>query len=223
MTRFCLINNSRCVCVCWPDVNECKVFNRLCTYGTCRNTIGSFKCRCNNGFALTAEERNCTGERAWPWFEFHILIQNTERGLTLQTDSCSRHRRVPHLPRPVRPRHLRQHPGQLRVRVLRGLRERLHDDEELHGWGGTSPSFVHLLFWVLFFLTLFPNYFSRFPSSIIQTLPLFGQTLTSVSENPCCAVEESVWTLRGVMSVNVPLDSHSAPTVLLVKVSHLSF
>lgn len=75
----------------------------------------------------------------------------------------------------------------------------------------------------VFFLTLFPNYFSRLPSSIIQTLPLYGQTLTSVSENPCCAVEESVWTLRGVMSVNVPLDSHSAPTVLLVKVSHLSF
>lgn len=44
-----------------------------------------------------------------------------------------RHRRVPHLPRPVWPRLLREHPGQLRVRVLRGLRERLHDDEELHG------------------------------------------------------------------------------------------
>lgn len=44
-----------------PDVNECKVFQGLCTHGTCRNTIGSFKCRCNNGFALTAEERNCTG------------------------------------------------------------------------------------------------------------------------------------------------------------------
>lgn len=43
------------------DVNECKVFQGLCTHGNCRNTIGSFKCRCNNGFALTAEERNCTG------------------------------------------------------------------------------------------------------------------------------------------------------------------
>uniref|UniRef100_A0A8D0D984 Fibrillin-1 n=1 Tax=Sander lucioperca TaxID=283035 RepID=A0A8D0D984_SANLU len=44
----------------YKDVNECKVFQGLCTHGTCRNTIGSFKCRCNNGFALTAEERNCT-------------------------------------------------------------------------------------------------------------------------------------------------------------------
>ncbi|XP_051233533.1 fibrillin-2b isoform X1 [Dicentrarchus labrax] len=44
----------------YKDVNECKVFHGLCTHGNCRNTIGSFKCRCNNGFALTAEERNCT-------------------------------------------------------------------------------------------------------------------------------------------------------------------
>ncbi|XP_049443747.1 fibrillin-2b isoform X1 [Epinephelus fuscoguttatus] len=44
----------------YKDVNECKVFQGLCTHGTCRNTIGSFKCRCNSGFALNAEERNCT-------------------------------------------------------------------------------------------------------------------------------------------------------------------
>ncbi|XP_026013630.1 fibrillin-2b isoform X1 [Astatotilapia calliptera] len=44
----------------YKDVNECKVFRGLCTYGTCRNTIGSFRCRCNNGFALTSDERNCT-------------------------------------------------------------------------------------------------------------------------------------------------------------------
>uniref|UniRef100_A0A8C0UAR3 Fibrillin 1 n=1 Tax=Cyanistes caeruleus TaxID=156563 RepID=A0A8C0UAR3_CYACU len=30
-----------------PDVNECKVFSGLCTHGTCRNTIGSFRCICD--------------------------------------------------------------------------------------------------------------------------------------------------------------------------------
>ncbi|RMC01031.1 hypothetical protein DUI87_22718 [Hirundo rustica rustica] len=44
----------------YKDVNECKVFSGLCTHGTCRNTIGSFRCICGNGFALDAEERNCT-------------------------------------------------------------------------------------------------------------------------------------------------------------------
>uniref|UniRef100_A0A8C3GPN9 Fibrillin 3 n=1 Tax=Cairina moschata TaxID=8855 RepID=A0A8C3GPN9_CAIMO len=44
----------------YKDVNECKVFSGLCTHGTCRNTIGSFRCLCGSGFALDAEERNCT-------------------------------------------------------------------------------------------------------------------------------------------------------------------
>ncbi|XP_078142364.1 fibrillin-2 [Centroberyx gerrardi] len=44
----------------YKDVNECKVFPSMCTYGKCRNTIGSFRCRCDRGFALDVEERNCT-------------------------------------------------------------------------------------------------------------------------------------------------------------------
>ncbi|XP_006007076.2 fibrillin-2 [Latimeria chalumnae] len=44
----------------YKDINECKVFPSICTNGKCRNTIGSFRCRCNNGFALDREERNCT-------------------------------------------------------------------------------------------------------------------------------------------------------------------
>ncbi|KAG2471441.1 FBN1 protein, partial [Polypterus senegalus] len=42
------------------DINECKMIPNLCTNGKCRNTIGSFKCKCDGGFALDAEERNCT-------------------------------------------------------------------------------------------------------------------------------------------------------------------
>ncbi|XP_076876101.1 fibrillin-2 [Brachyhypopomus gauderio] len=44
----------------YKDINECKVFPSMCTHGTCRNTIGSFRCRCSGGFALDMEERNCT-------------------------------------------------------------------------------------------------------------------------------------------------------------------
>ncbi|XP_069816785.1 fibrillin-2-like [Dendropsophus ebraccatus] len=44
----------------YKDINECKAFPSICTNGKCRNTIGSFKCKCNSGFALDMEERNCT-------------------------------------------------------------------------------------------------------------------------------------------------------------------
>uniref|UniRef100_A0A3B1JMS0 Fibrillin 1 n=1 Tax=Astyanax mexicanus TaxID=7994 RepID=A0A3B1JMS0_ASTMX len=44
------------------DINECKMIHSLCTNGRCRNTIGSFRCRCDSGYALDSDERNCTGE-----------------------------------------------------------------------------------------------------------------------------------------------------------------
>lgn len=45
------------------DINECRMINSLCSNGRCRNTIGSFRCRCDNGYSLDSDERNCTGER----------------------------------------------------------------------------------------------------------------------------------------------------------------
>ncbi|XP_078480085.1 fibrillin-2-like [Lampetra fluviatilis] len=44
----------------FKDINECKVFPQMCSNGKCRNTIGSFKCNCENGFVLDAEGKNCT-------------------------------------------------------------------------------------------------------------------------------------------------------------------
>ncbi|XP_005746909.1 fibrillin-1 isoform X1 [Pundamilia nyererei] len=42
------------------DINECRMISTLCSNGRCRNTIGSFRCRCDNGYALDSDERNCT-------------------------------------------------------------------------------------------------------------------------------------------------------------------
>uniref|UniRef100_A0AAQ4R2Y4 Fibrillin-1 n=1 Tax=Gasterosteus aculeatus aculeatus TaxID=481459 RepID=A0AAQ4R2Y4_GASAC len=42
------------------DINECRMINSLCSNGRCRNTVGSFRCRCDNGYALDSDERNCT-------------------------------------------------------------------------------------------------------------------------------------------------------------------
>ncbi|XP_067829444.1 fibrillin-1-like isoform X1 [Heptranchias perlo] len=44
----------------FKDINECRTIPGICSNGKCRNTIGSFRCRCNGGFALDSEERNCT-------------------------------------------------------------------------------------------------------------------------------------------------------------------
>uniref|UniRef100_A0A8C2GKQ6 Fibrillin 2a n=1 Tax=Cyprinus carpio TaxID=7962 RepID=A0A8C2GKQ6_CYPCA len=44
----------------YKDVNECKVYQSICIHGKCRNTIGSFRCRCDSGFALDTNEQNCT-------------------------------------------------------------------------------------------------------------------------------------------------------------------
>uniref|UniRef100_A0A671NV91 Fibrillin 2a n=1 Tax=Sinocyclocheilus anshuiensis TaxID=1608454 RepID=A0A671NV91_9TELE len=44
----------------YKDINECKVFQSICIHGKCRNTIGSFRCHCDSGFALDANEQNCT-------------------------------------------------------------------------------------------------------------------------------------------------------------------
>lgn len=128
-----------------PDVNECKVFQGLCTHGNCRNTIGSFKCRCNNGFALTSEERNCTGmrdgRREINSFKWNISITVCKQLVSIPF--FYRHWWVPHLPGLVWPRYLCQHTRQLWVWMLRGLRERLHDDEKLHGYVGNK--FTHTL------------------------------------------------------------------------------
>ena len=41
------------------DVNECASFPDMCANGQCKNTMGSFQCICNDGFALDATGMKC--------------------------------------------------------------------------------------------------------------------------------------------------------------------
>ena len=43
------------------DVDECAQ-EGMCENGICRNTRGSFRCQCNNGYRATATNQACEGK-----------------------------------------------------------------------------------------------------------------------------------------------------------------
>ena len=43
------------------DINECLTDNGGCTQ-TCDNTDGFYQCSCLNGYELTSDGYNCTGQ-----------------------------------------------------------------------------------------------------------------------------------------------------------------
>lgn len=44
------------------DVNECTQFPKICENGRCKNTIGGYSCRCNQGYALDENGIKCIGK-----------------------------------------------------------------------------------------------------------------------------------------------------------------
>ncbi len=44
------------------DINDCTTFYDMCENGRCKNSIGSFNCRCNQGYALDEDGIKCNGE-----------------------------------------------------------------------------------------------------------------------------------------------------------------
>ncbi|XP_078313226.1 fibrillin-1-like [Crassostrea virginica] len=42
-----------------PDINECVEFPNICKDGVCSNTVGSFSCRCNQGYTLDETGTTC--------------------------------------------------------------------------------------------------------------------------------------------------------------------
>lgn len=47
------------------DIDECSYFSNLCINGECENTLGMFRCRCNQGFKQDVSGGNCTGKVYW--------------------------------------------------------------------------------------------------------------------------------------------------------------
>lgn len=44
----------------FSDIDECEVFNTLCVYGKCENTLGIFRCECYDGYKVDGTGGNCT-------------------------------------------------------------------------------------------------------------------------------------------------------------------
>ena len=55
------------------DVNECLAFPDMCQNGRCKNTLGDFECRCNQG---RISER-MTYEESKKWFEFPDFLHRS--------------------------------------------------------------------------------------------------------------------------------------------------
>ncbi len=46
--------------VCFVDINECNDGSHICNQ-VCTNTVGSYKCSCNNGYELGLDKKTCVG------------------------------------------------------------------------------------------------------------------------------------------------------------------
>lgn len=56
-----------CVCVfhishVCADLNECSVKPGICKNGRCENTVGSYRCKCDQGFIANPTQTECIGE-----------------------------------------------------------------------------------------------------------------------------------------------------------------
>lgn len=49
------------ICVSVLDLNECTAKPGICKNGRCENTIGSYRCRCDQGFVATPTQTECIG------------------------------------------------------------------------------------------------------------------------------------------------------------------
>lgn len=46
--------------ICFTDVDECMENHRICLFGRCDNTLGSYRCICDRGFTVSSDSTFCT-------------------------------------------------------------------------------------------------------------------------------------------------------------------
>ena len=49
--------------MCNADINECQATSRWPCEQICTNTVGSFRCSCNTGYTLAANNVDCEGKK----------------------------------------------------------------------------------------------------------------------------------------------------------------
>lgn len=62
------------VCVCVSDLNECATKPGICRNGRCENTVGSYRCKCDQGFVANPTQTECIGRFFHHALLFHGLI-----------------------------------------------------------------------------------------------------------------------------------------------------
>lgn len=59
--------------LCVPDLNECVVKPGICKNGRCENTVGSYRCKCDQGFLANPTQTECIGKEVVSDHIFFIL------------------------------------------------------------------------------------------------------------------------------------------------------
>lgn len=55
------------------DLNECAVKPGICKNGRCENTVGSYRCKCDQGFLANPTQTECIGKELVSDHIFFIL------------------------------------------------------------------------------------------------------------------------------------------------------
>lgn len=64
--QFCMLTSCRIFTCCifrLSDINECTFMPDACPNGRCLNTMGSYRCACDDGFKVAESGKQCVGKR----------------------------------------------------------------------------------------------------------------------------------------------------------------